>query len=331
MNRLFYLMITLVFTSQIALSQDTLGVNIAGSIDVYYRYNLQRDFDESPATAFANLPGFALGMANLKISKEGDEVGFMVDLVAGPRGEDATFLSPFLRPGGNSSLVNQLYAYWDVTEEIKVTLGNFNTFLGYEVISPLDNINYSTSYLFSYGPFSHTGIKLDYANSNGVSLMVGVFNPTDATEFNPTDDYAYGAQVGYSFGNGSIFLNSIYSDDFYQFDLTGGVDVTDGIYVGLNASKAKNAFTGAAAYLKIAASPKLDLGARIEYFVDEGLGLFSIDESVIDFTISANYKVGNLTIIPEYRIDITSEGVFVEEENTEENLSSLVIGVVYGF
>ena len=44
-----------------------------------------------------------------------------------------------------------------------VTLGNFNTFLGYEVISPAANFNYSTSYMFSYGPFSHTGMKLDFS------------------------------------------------------------------------------------------------------------------------------------------------------------------------
>ena len=74
--------------------------------------------------------------------------GFTADLVFGPRGEDATFLSPELRPGGNSSIVNQLYAYWNVSDAFTLTLGNFNTFLGYEVILFLDlhQISYPTVY-----------------------------------------------------------------------------------------------------------------------------------------------------------------------------------------
>ena len=46
---------------------------------------------------------------------------------------------------------------------LTVTLGQFNTFYGYEVISPAANFNYTVSYLFNAGPFSHTGIQMDYA------------------------------------------------------------------------------------------------------------------------------------------------------------------------
>lgn len=119
-------------------------------------------------------------MANLVIGKSSDKVGFTADLVVGPRGEDATFFSPVLRPGGNSSIVNQLYVYWNISDKVTTTFGNFNTFLGYEVISPVANFNYSTSYMFSYGPFSHTGLKFDIGLSDDLSLMLGVFNPTDA-------------------------------------------------------------------------------------------------------------------------------------------------------
>ena len=100
----------------------------------------------------------------------------MVDLVFGPRGEDAVFLSGTLRPGGSSNIVNQLYVYWNVTKKITLTMGNFNTFLGYEVISPIDNYHYSTSYLFSYGPFSHTGIKSDIVLTEDWSLMLAYLN-----------------------------------------------------------------------------------------------------------------------------------------------------------
>src|SRR3546814_3073091 len=50
------------------------------------------------------------------------------------------------------------------------------TFIGYEVISPVPNFNYTTSYLFSSGPFQNAGIKANYAFSANVGLMVGLFN-----------------------------------------------------------------------------------------------------------------------------------------------------------
>ena len=55
--------------------------SVSGSIDTYYRSNR-----EAPGTSFANLPGFALGMANIILSYEGEKHGFVADFVYGPRG-----------------------------------------------------------------------------------------------------------------------------------------------------------------------------------------------------------------------------------------------------
>lgn len=51
------------------------------------------------------------------------------------------------------------------------------TFVGYEVISPAGNFNYSISYLFTNGPFQNAGVKLDYAITDRIGVMVGAFNP----------------------------------------------------------------------------------------------------------------------------------------------------------
>jgi len=82
------------------------NISISGSLDSYFRTNFNGlnkfEFDENgneigppqtPASSFANDPGFALGMANIILGHEGEKVGFVVDLVFGPRGEDAVFLS----------------------------------------------------------------------------------------------------------------------------------------------------------------------------------------------------------------------------------------------
>ena len=167
--------------------------SVSGSVDTYFR-----SAEFAPYTSFANLPGFALGMANIVLSYEGDKHGFVADFVYGPRGTEAVFNS-----SGSSNIVNQLYAYYNFSDSFTLTLGNFNTFLGYEVISPVANFNYSTSYMFSYGPFSHTGIKADFTLSDDVSLMLAVLNQTDYTEGNfggedgaMFDSYMYGVQLG---------------------------------------------------------------------------------------------------------------------------------------
>lgn len=313
------------------------ALSISGSADAYYRATLNADFDTAPGTSFANLPGFALGMGNIIVAHEGTKAGVVADLVFGPRGEDATFLSGTLRPvvdglSNNSSIVNQLYAYWNITDAVTVTIGNFNTFLGYEVISPTGNFNYSTSYMFSYGPFSHTGLKLDFSLGGGFSLMAGVFNPTDATEYNFTNDYAGGVQLGYDNDNGlGVYLNGLFSEDFFQVDLTAGLDITDDIYLGVNATSASDNFYGFAGYLQFGVSESLGLGARVEYFSDQGLGLFELEENVLDATISANYTVGNLTFIPEFRVDMFSSEIIPNDGDLQDNLSSFVLAAVYGF
>src|SRR5690606_12368518 len=105
----------------IVLSQEketeTKKFTLSGSIDAYYRasLNANNSFEEAsglpnaaPGSSFANLPGFALGMANLIGSYEGEKVGFVADLVFGPRGSDAIFNSPLYYATGN--IVNQLSA-----------------------------------------------------------------------------------------------------------------------------------------------------------------------------------------------------------------------------
>jgi len=309
--------------------EATPAVSFSGSVDAYFRSN-----SEAPATSFANFNGFALGMVNLVAAHEGKKAGFVGDLVFGPRGADAVFGSQQEVDGnlfsGNSTIVNQLYAYLNVSDNVRLTLGNFNTFLGYEVISPTANFNYSTSYMFSYGPFSHTGLKADFSLNGGWSIMLGVFNATDATEFQPEGaDYFGGAQLGYEWDNGGAWVNALITDGFVQFDFTGGLNLTDALYLGLNATTAQDAFSGVAAYLQVATSDAFSIGGRIEFFNDDAGVAIAPDESVVAFTLSANYSVGNLTIIPEFRIDSASIDVF--DGGTSGSLGSFLVAAVYGF
>ena len=311
-----------------AQEKETKTFTLSGSIDTYFRGNISGgNFDTAPGSSFANNPGFALGMINLIAGYEGEKVGFVADMVYGPRGADAVFNSV----GNSSSIVNQLYAYWKVSDKVTLTIGNFNTFLGYEVISPTANFNYSTSYLFSYGPFSHTGIKADFDLGGDTSLMLAVMNPTDATEYNPNGSYAFGAQLGFS----GQFVNFLYDQGAYEIDFTGGFELSDTFFLGVNAAYFSGddapGFYGAALYPQIATSDAFKIGLRTEYFVEDGdfgaIGTGVADSSVFATTLTGNYTIGSLTIIPELRLDSASEAAFVGDKA----LSSFALAAVYAF
>jgi hypothetical protein len=299
-----------VLTVAVIEEEEPSKLTLSGSVDAYFRSNFnvpnKGESTQAPASSFGNLPGFSLGMANIIATYEGKKVGAVADLVFGPRGEDAVFGSPLYAGGfaGSSQIINQLYVYWNVNDAVTLTFGNFNTFLGYEVISPTGNFNYSTSYMFSYGPFSHTGLKADFALSDKWSLMASVMNPTDMTEFNTSGTYTLGAQLAYSTDAGSTFLNFVYGDQdgkltndgsltgdrfsagrTFQVDLTTGFNVSDALFIGVNTtynttssgeiftgSDVQNidgdgsGFYGFAGYLQATTSEKFAIGLRGEYF-----------------------------------------------------------------
>lgn len=317
-------------------------LSFSGSVDAYFRTNFngpnKGDNFQAPATSFGNLPGFSLGMANIIATYEGEKVGAVADLVFGPRGEQAVFGSPMFAGGmaGSSQIVNQLYVYWNVSDAVTLTMGNFNTFLGYEVISPTANFNYSTSYMFSNGPFSHTGLKADFALSDNWSVMAAVMNPTDMTEFNLVGTYTLGAQLGYTTDAGGAYLNFVYGDQdgklendgtlitdqysngtTFQVDLTAGFNVSDAIYLGLNttynttsvgesfngtsisdASGDGAGFLGLAGYLQATTSDIFSIGLRGEYFsvFNGGLGGVVGVNSEGDGSVFAATLSGNVRV-----------------------------------
>ena len=300
-------------------------LSISGSVDGYYQANLSAaDNDEqSFGTSFADELGFALGMANVVLEYKGEKTGAVVDLAFGPRGDAAV--------GGYN--LNQLYVYWDVTEKTTLTMGRFNTYLGYEVISPTGNFNYSTSYLFSNGPFSHVGLKADFAISEDFSLMLAVMNVTDVNN-NITGAYSAGAQLGFK----GQYLNFYYDDGKglgFEIDYTGGFDVTDSFFFGINAAYNDNdgsGFYGVALYPQLATSDAFSVGLRGEYFGLHG-DENPAEESVLGLTLTGSYSVENLTIKPEIRLDSWSDSMpYMDADGmATDNLSSFLIAAIYSF
>ena len=166
--------------------------------------------------------------------------------------------------------------------------------------------------------------------------MAGILDPTDITEFNINGNYFLGTQLGY----GGFYLNGLFGKDYAQVDLTGGLDITKDFYLGVNATiadaTADMGFSGAALYSQYAFNENLKMGTRLEYFNDKD-GNFVFNSNIkntnaLVFTLSANYAIGGLTIIPEARMDILSEDFFTDRDGSDSNnLSSFVLAFVYGF
>jgi len=309
---------------------DAPKLSVSGTVDVYGTTNTV-DGTGTPGLLIANpdkANGFGLGMANTVFSYDGAKSGVVADIAFGPRADDANM----------AGAINQLYAYYNLNEKVTITAGQFNTFLGYEVISPAANFNYSVSYLFNAGPFSHTGIKLDYAASEDLSFLLAVTNAhaISSADANASGATQYGAQVGYK----GQYLNFIYgavtetsATDALFLDYTGGFDLSDSFFVGINAAYAYSdeeeaGYQGAALYLENTFSETFALGLRPEFF-----SYTSADDSedVLALTLAASTQLDdNLKLITELRYD-SSDDYKIEGIAAEKNATALTIAAVYSF
>ncbi|UWX55813.1 porin [Maribacter litopenaei] len=311
--------------------------SLSGSIDAYYRTTFMDGGDATTATptSFANQTGFALGMANLIGTYDMGKTGVVVDLVFGPRGTEATFNNDVL-----NGIINQAYAYWNVSEKTTLTIGRFNTWVGYEVIAPAANFNYSVSYLFSNDPFSHLGAKADFAFSDDVSLMLAITNPWDTNDISGSGVYAVGGQLGV-YGQ---YLNVYYDGGSevagglgFEIDYTGGFDLSDSFFFGINAayndnSQTNSGFYGAAIYPQITTSESFAIGLRGEYFAytEEGFD----DVPVTALTLTGSFTKENLIIKPEIRLDSfgkDNEPFFNSNGEFTNSLSSFALAAIYSF
>ena len=323
MKKIFRLLLAS-FTFFAIAQEEEPTLSISGTVDAYYQTYITSPDDLGTAfgTSFADETGFALGMANLVASYDLESTGVVADVVFGPRGDSAV--------GGYN--LNQLYAYWNVSEGTTLTMGRFNTYLGYEVISPAGNFNYSTSYMFSSGPFSMVGLKGDFTLGQ-TSLMLAIMNPTDVNN-NTTGGYALGAQFGYA----GQFLNLYYDNDEvlgFEVDYTGGFDVDDELFIGINAAyQVSNdaGFYGVALYPQYTVSDSFAVGLRGELF---GLHDDSDDDlpSVFSTTLTGSYTVENLTIKPEIRLDSWSESEpYIDNDGlATDSLAAFTIAAIYSF
>lgn len=340
-------------------AQDsTKSLTFSGSVDAYYRYNFANapdSYHSNNYTSFTNSQSsFALGMASIRADATAlsGKVTATADLGFGPRAQEFSYAET---PNTTTlAMVKQMFITYAISSKVKLTAGKFATHVGYEVLDPFLNKNYSMSYMFTNGPFSHTGIKADIT-AGPIGLMFGIANYIDQTN-STTDvktiisqisggskDGKLKAYLNYAgFYGSSEGMNPSKLKSFTQLDFVLTDAISDKFSLGFNAtmqdrvqtagsSTANGAWWGAALYLTAATSSKVNFNLRSEY-INDSKKVYYGSTSIFANTISLNYQAGPFTFIPEYRFEFANEGFYSKHDGTGQTATStLLFATVYKF
>jgi hypothetical protein len=302
---------------------------ITGSVDVYYRYNFAdpKSGGINNYTSFTNSQNsFELGMASIRADQTFGKVSATIDLGFGRRAEEFSYANtdhPTL------FAVKQAFISYAVSSKVKFTFGKWATHIGYEVTDAYLNRNYSMDYMFSFGPFSHTGLRADITLGKKSAFMIGVANTTDNVTTTASRKYAIAQfSTGTSDDKVKVYLNyqGTYggSHSVTQFDAVLTAAVTSKFSIGYNGtvlmgktdSTSSSSSWGSAVYLTADPTTAFGITLRAEYF-DNKKTIFSAPAtSIFDVTLSPNFRVGNLTIIPELRLDAGKDEIFEKNDGT---------------
>ncbi len=319
---------------------------ITGSVDVYYRYNFNNPklYPYNSLTSFTHSGNsFELGMASLRADHSFGKVSATIDLGFGRRSEE------FAYNDANTRLaIKQLYITYAPVTAVKFTFGTWATHIGYELVDAYLNRNYSMSYMFTNGPFSHTGLRADFSLGGKSAFMIGVSNPTDYRSA-PAMPKSLIAQFSTGSKDDKLkayfnFVGGKQSDDkkLVQGDVVATYAVTSKFSLGFNGTLqsvkladstgkfSTSNWSGLALYINADPASWFALTLRTEYIADkdEYLGL----KNVIAPTLSANFKVDNLTIIPEFRLDHAGNDIFYKNEReTTKSTGSFILAATYHF
>ena len=339
------------FAQNSAEKKEKKNFNFSGYIDGYYRYDLAKTAANN-RTSFTNSHNaFQLGMASVKFEGTSGKLGFVADLGIGKRANEFDYNDVGLAKG-----IKQLYATYTATDWLKISAGSWATHVGYELVDPNANKNYSMSYMFSWGPFSHTGIKADITSGKS-GFMVGISNPTDYRTTPAHTKKFLIAQYSYSASDAlKFYLNyvggfGLDSLKRRQVDIVASAKLSTKLNIGYNATyqytHAETAFAkrsnevskswwGSAIYLNFDATEKTSFSLRSELFNDKNqltaLNAAPMGASIFANTFSTNIKLKALTLIPELRLEKSKENVFYTKDGGNKSSSaSLLLAAVYNF
>ncbi|MFM7329919.1 MAG: outer membrane beta-barrel protein [Bacteroidota bacterium] len=324
----------------------------SGYFDTYYFANLNNPASRSNlgnsgiSRGFDRYAGqFQLGMFLTRMSYVYGNTEVVGEIGYGPNVEYGSYGNDFRYKWGsvvaNSTysaiMIKQAYINYKPTENLTLTMGQFGTHIGYELIDAPLNFHYSINNTFNAGiPFYHLGAKATWTAGEKVTLMGGVVNGTDNLNDNNRGKSFIGQLVVTPAEGLTVYLNTIQGNEanarangrdttsyFGVLDLVASYQVSNrvgltfwGMYGtakgefqgGTYLEKAKH-WSGANLYVTCKLTDNFSLGTRLEYF-DNRQGVRALltggkgtDVETVTLTGNLTLADGRLLLKPEFRFD----------------------------
>ena len=331
-------------------AQDSAKVSsfkFSGSADIYYRYN----FNNPKATPYNNFTSFTnsqnsfeLGMVSFKAKHKIGEVGMVASLGFGKRADEFSY-----NDVGSSVAIEELFVTYSPSEKVKLTLGSWTTHIGYELVDAYLNHNYSMSYMFSFGPFFHTGLKADFVLGEKTTLMFGITDPADfknaanlpkmviAQIASCSKDDKLKSWLNFEGGQNND------SGRIYQVDFVLNYSISEKFSFGYNGtvqSRQVNSsekwgtaksWWGSALYLNHDPKDWLGFTLRGEYFNDKK-NVLGFNTDIFETTFSTKFKIHNLAIVSEFRFENAGKEIYSKpNEMYRKNTGSFLLAAIYQF
>jgi len=346
------------------------GLAINGWVDASYQYlNGEGMFISGvPNRVFDDRKSsFTLHQAAINVAYQPKEgFGAVVNVIAG---QDPDVFAPYpTNPNANSKIdVPNAYIQY-ATGPLTVIGGRYVTLAGAETIDPRTMTNFTRSILFGYAiPFTHTGVRMTYAASDQVSLILGVNNGWDNLKDTNqqktleaslawTPSKAFSLAIDGYFGdervlgltesgpNGMRNLVDLVATWNATSALTFVLNCDWGSQAGLKGYLPNNestaSWSGVAGYVNYQISDPWRVSLRGEYFDDSYGYRTGIVQAWKEATLTVGYApVKNFELRLEARYDKSNKDTFVRSvpTNTEtppdikDNQGSLGIEGVYKF
>jgi hypothetical protein len=276
-------------------------VSLSGTLDLYYMYNMNHPPVGANAAGRAfdvKNDSFSLGLLMVNINKpttDKSPLGYTAVLTVGKTAD----IVHATEPGGMNTYkyLQQAYVTYVLPGKAPITVdfGKFVTMMGYEVIGPASNDNYSNSLLFTYAiPFYHTGLRVTYPFTPKLTGQLHIVNGWNDVEddnggksigvqlaFNPSAKMSFilnwmGGDEGANGGAGGIGFATPGIRNVNTIDLVGIYNLSSKIKLGANvdyaSASAKSGsggnWSGEAVYLKYQFKPTTAGVLRLEHFED---------------------------------------------------------------
>jgi hypothetical protein len=226
-----------------------------------------------------------------------------------------------------------------------IDLGKFATNIGSEVMDGYDgfNYNFSRSFLFFLGPFTHNGVRVQYQLSDTVGLL-GILSNGHDTTTDTNDAKGFGGQVSWAATDSAVIYFNYFgsaepqtgqannSDDLRNFfDVVADISLCKQLSLNLNAVYGSEndatgprtgdhnwwGFSGIARY---DVNNWLSLNFRGQVFHDQDGARSGSRQKLWAMSLTPEVRINrNMVVRAEYRHDESDHFVFANEDGAGQS------------